>query len=102
MGDIQDTYAKKADELKDPAEVFGVAKQRDSEIGEVIDGVFNAPVCDSVFGNMSPCAFANGFPVWLNLMLSIVDEVESSAVEIKKQADPRIAKLKSKYQKYQR
>lgn len=100
MGDIQDAYANKADELKDPTEVFSVARQRDSEIGEVMDGVFGAPVCDAVFGNMSPCAFANGFPVWLNLMLSIVDEVESSAVEIQKQADPRIAKLKAKYQKY--
>ena len=69
-------------------------------MGKVLDGLFNAPVCETVFGSMSLCAFANGFPVWLNLMLSILDEIEANIGDIQKQADPRIAKYKAKYQKY--
>lgn len=100
MGKLQDSYAKKAEEMKDPAEAFSLARQRDEEMGKVLDGLFGAPVCGAVFGDMSLCAFANGFPVWLNLMLSILDEIEVNIGDIQKQADPRIAKYKAKYQKY--
>ena len=70
------------------------------EMQKVLDGLFDAPVCAAVFGDMSLCAFANGFPVWLNLMLAILDEIEANIGDIQKQADPRIAKYKAKYQKY--
>ena len=100
MGKLQDEYAKKAEALQDPAEAFSLARRRDEEMQKVLDGLFNAPVCEAVFGTMSLCAFANGFPVWLNLMLSILDEIEANIGDIQKQADPRIAKYKAKYQKY--
>lgn len=100
MGKLQDEYAKRADALHDPSEAFSLARQRDGEMGKILDSLFNAPVCEAVFGNMSLCAFANGFPVWLNLMLSILDEIEANIDDIQKQADPRIAKYKAKYQKY--
>lgn len=100
LGKIQDNYSKKAEELKEPADAFTLARQRDEEIGNVLDGLFNAPVCAAVFGDMSLCAFADGFPVWLNLMLAVLDEIEANLNEVEKQADPRIAKYKAKYQKY--
>lgn len=100
MGKLQDEYAKKAEALQEPGEAFSLARARDAEMGKVLDGLFDAPVCDAVFDNMSLCAFANGFPVWLNLMLSILDEIEANIGDIQKQADPRIAQYKAKYQKY--
>ncbi len=100
MGKLQDEYAKRAEALQEPGEAFSLARERDGKMGEVLDGLFNAPVCEAVFGTMSLCAFANGFPVWLNLMLSILDEIEANIGDIQKQADPRIAKYKAKYQKY--
>jgi len=100
MGKIQEEYAEKAKALQEPAEAFSLSRERDNEMGKVLDGLFGAPVCEAVFGTMSLCAFANGFPVWLNLMLSILDEIEANIGDIQKQADPRIAKYKAKYQKY--
>lgn len=100
LGKIQDNYSKKAEELKEPTEAFALARQRDEEMSNVLDGLFGVPVCAAVFGDMSLCAFANGFPVWLNLMLVILDEIEANIGDIQKQADPRIAKYKAKYQKY--
>ena len=100
LGNIQDTYAKKAEALQEPDQAFSLARQRDKEMGEVLDGLFGAPVCAAVFGDMSLCAFASGFPIWLNLMLSILDEIEANIGDIQKQADPRIARYKAKYQKY--
>lgn len=100
MGKLQDEYAKKAEALQGPESAFELARERDVEMSKILDGLFNAPVCEAVFGSMSLCAFANGFPVWLNLMLSILDEIEANIGDIQKQADPRIAKYKAKYQKY--
>lgn len=100
MGKLQDEYTKKAKALQGPEGVFDLARERDVEMGKVLDGLFNAPVCEAVFGSMSLCAFANGFPIWLNLMLSILDEIEANIGDIQKQTDPRIAKYKAKYAKY--
>lgn len=102
MGKLQDEYAKKGEALQDPKEVFNIRRERDEKMSAVLDGLFSAPVCGTVFGDMSLCAFADGFPVWLNLMLAIVDEVEANAGEIQKRADPRIKKYTEKYSKYQK
>lgn len=100
MGHLMESYAKNAEELKDPSEAFALARQRDEQMGKVLDGLFDAPVCAAVFGDMSLCAFAGGFPAWLNLMLVILDEIEANISDIQNQADPRIDKYKAKYQKY--
>ena len=86
MGTLQDEYAKKAETLQEP--------------GKVLDGLFDVPVSEAVFGGMSLCAFADGFPVWMNFMLAVLDEIEANIGDIQRQADPRIAKYKAKYQKY--
>lgn len=102
LGKIQDEYAKKGEGIQDPKDAFDIRRERDRKMAEVLDNLFAAPVCDTVFGGMSLCAFANGFPVWLNLMLAIVDEVEAAAGNIQKLADPRIKKYTEKYSKYKK
>lgn len=105
LGKIQDEYAKKGETVQNQEMVssaFDIRRERDGKMKEVLDGFFGAPVCDTVFGDMSLCAFADGFPVWLNLMLAIVDEVDANAGDIQKRADPRIKKYTEKYSKYQK
>lgn len=105
LGGLQEEYAGKGGEIQTPEqarEAFNLRRERDGKMEEVLDGLFSAPVCETVFGGMSPCAFADGFPVWLNLLLAIVDEVESATGEMKKRADPRIQKYTEKYSKYQK
>ena len=100
MEKLQNDYAKKGEDLQGLEGAFSLAQQRDEEMGEVLDGLFGAPVCAAVFGDMSLCAFSSGFPVWLNLMLTIVDEMDDNIGSIKDQAEARIDKYKAKYQKY--
>lgn len=101
MDKIMNDYAKKGEGLQGPEGAFDLARERDDKMAEVLDGLFNAPVCASVFGDMSLCAFAkNGFPAWLNLMLSIVDEISENIDDLKPRAEASIAKYKAKYQKY--
>lgn len=96
---IQEEYSKRPAPEK-PAERFETARERDGKMQEVIDGLFNAPVCENVFDGVSVCAFADGFPVWLNLMFSVMDEVLENLDETEKKINPRIAKYTEKYQKY--
>ncbi len=100
MDKLQSDYAKKGEALQGPEGAFDLARERDTKISEVLDSLFDEPVCAAVFGDMSPCAFASGFPVWLNLMLTIVDEMDGNIGEIKNHAEERVAKYKAKYQKY--
>lgn len=97
---IYDSYAQKGEGLTKPAEAFELARQRDEEMSNVLDGLFGVPFCAAAFSDMSLCSFADGFPVWINLMLSVMDEILANMDNIQKQADPRIAKYKAKYQKY--
>lgn len=100
MDKLQSEYAKKGEELQAPEGAFDLARERDEKMAEVLDGLFGVPVCATAFVDMSPCAFASGFPVWLNLMLAIADEMDDNIGCIKNQAEARIAKYKAKYQKY--
>lgn len=97
---IQKEYGEKSDSMDAGKDLFDLAKERDKEIMTVVDDLFSAPVCESVLGNMSVCALADGFPIWLNLMLAITDEIEKNVDEIQKKADPRVEKYTAKYKKY--
>lgn len=81
----------------DTKEIFELARRYDTEMREMIDGLFDAPVCEKVFGNMSTGALAGGFPVWANLLLAIMDEVDASFVQEQKMTNSRVTKYTSKY-----
>lgn len=96
----QDEYKKKMEPLGPGKELFAVASEQDKAMKKIIDEFFGVPVCKSLFENMSVCAFADGLPVWLNLMLALVDEINESVGDIEKKADPRVKKYTDKYQKH--
>lgn len=41
-----------------------------------IDGIFGKPICTEVF-RTNVMALANGLPVWANLMLAVIDEMDA-------------------------
>lgn len=63
-------------ELKNaqPTEIFEIARHHDSEIREMVDGLFGVSVCEPLFGTMNTFARSDGLPLWANLLLSIMDE----------------------------
>lgn len=80
-------------------EIFDIARKRDAEMREMVDGVFNLPVCDACFGNMNVYALANGLPVWANLLLAVMDEIDTSFAQEQKLTDSRIKKYTQKYKR---
>ena len=93
----QESYKTQAEKLADKREIFDFARERDVEMRQVIDGLFDAPVSDSLFGGMSVYAVAGGLPVWCNLMLAVMDEIDTTFSREQKATNPRIAKYTEKY-----
>ena len=95
----QEGYKAQIEKMADKREIFDFARERDAEMRSIIDGVLGAPVSDAVFGGMNVYAVANGLPVWCNLMLAIMDEIDTTFAREQKATNPRIAKYTAKYKR---
>lgn len=95
----QETYKAQVDKMAGKREIFDFARERDAEMRQIIDGVFEAPVSDALFGGMNVYAVADGLPVWCNLMLAVMDEIDTTFSREQKATNPRIAKYTGKYHK---
>lgn len=60
-------------------------------------GLFEEPVCDSIFGSMNLYAMADGLHVWTNFLLALMDETDSAFAREQKATNPRIQKYTAKY-----
>lgn len=78
-------------------EAFEYFRQLDAEMREVINGVFEREVCTSLFGSMSLYAMAGGSPVWMNFMLTIIDELDESIKREKAFHSEKLSKYTKKY-----
>lgn len=95
----QEVYKAEIEKTADNKEIFVIARKRDAEMRAMIDDTLNAKVCDALFGEMNVYALADGLPVWCNLMLSIMDEIDTTFAREQKRTNPRIAKYTAKYHK---
>lgn len=95
----QDAYKEEIERTADKREIFEIARRRDTEMRGMIDEALGAPVCDSLFGGMNVYAMADGLPVWCNLMLAVMDEVDTSFAREQKAMNPRLKHYMNKYQK---
>ena len=99
---FEDLDKAQIEKMADKKEIFEFARERDAEMRGIIDGVFDAPVSEAVFGGMNVYAIANGLPVWCNLMMAVMDEIDTTFSREQKLTNPRISKYTAKYQKYQK
>jgi len=86
-------------EKAEKRDIFAIARKRDAEMREMIDSALDAPVCGALFGGMNVYALANGLPVWANLLLAIMDEMDTSFASEQKKTNTRIRKYSEKYKK---
>ena len=93
----QDAYKAEIEKIGDKKQIFEISRRRDEEMREIIDGVFDAPISEAVFGSMNVYALANGLPVWCNLMLAVMDEIDTTFAKETKATDARIKKYTEKY-----
>lgn len=98
--DTQDEqYHKRIAEETDGKKIFEIARLMDEEMRQTIDGLFSPGVCQSIFGNISVYAWADGLPLWANFLLTIMDEMDEALAREKKASDPRLQKYMKKFGK---
>lgn len=95
----QEEYQQQAAALREPREIFAFARERDREMRQLLDGLLAAPVSDALFGEMNLYAMAGGLPVWCNLLLALMDEMDAALARERKAADPRLKKYLDKYRR---
>ena len=95
----QEKYADEVQKCGDRVEIFNIADRRDKEMREIIDGLFEEPVCNSIFGSMNLYAMADGLHVWTNFLLALMDETDSAFAREQKATNPRIQKYTQKYRR---
>lgn len=82
-----------------PREIFDVAREADAEMRELVDSVMGAGTCAAQFGDMNVYAYADGLPVWCNMLLAVMDRCEAEMVAQQKKTSTRLAKYTAKYGK---
>lgn len=95
----QEAYKAEIEKISDKSKIFDIARERDREMREILDGIFEAPVCAALFGSMNVYALADGLPVWCNLMFAVMDEIDTSFAREQKATNARITKYTAKYHK---
>lgn len=93
----QDAYKAEIERTANKREIFDTARKMDAEMRDIIDGIFDRPVCEELFGHMNVYAMADGLPVWCNFMLAVMDEVDTTYAREQKATNPRIQKYTAKY-----
>lgn len=106
--DTFDGLSKRQDDIENGnketsgAELFDLVEQQEKKMREDIDGIFQQPVSDKIFGNLSVYALASGLPLWCNFLMAVIDKVDEALEAEQKLASPRVSKYMAKYAKYNR
>jgi len=98
LHDKQDEYKTRVESAgSDNRKIFGVVRELDGEMRELVDSVAGPGASDQIFGTMNLYALAGGLPVWANLLLSIMDELDTAFTREQKLTNPRIKKYLDRY-----
>lgn len=84
---------------KGEADVFATARAINEEIRAKINGLFEKDICNPLFGNVNMLAMAEGLPLWCNLLLPLIDEIDSTHAAEKAKTNPRLESYIEKYKK---
>ena len=99
LDEKQERYRNRVEKTADKAEVFSIMRELDEEIRGVINNLFEKDVCTPLFGKMNLFALADGLPLWANLMLAIMDQIDSGFTREQKATNPRVQKYTAKWQR---
>lgn len=94
---LQNEYKNRIQEAQGSREIFDVAREMDAKMRDICNDAFGFDVCTAVFGAMNVFAMAGGLPVWANLLLAILDEVDTGVTREQKLMNPKIRKYTDKY-----
>lgn len=87
------------DSSDDFKSIISGMKEMDKKTREIIDGLLGEGVSAKVFGTVSTYALSEGFPLWANFLLALMEDCSVTYQREKKLSAPRISKYTKKYHK---
>ena len=99
MEGLQDKYKGQIEAAKDGVSAFNVARKIDADMHKIVDDLFGEKgITEKIYGKMSLYALgANQIPVWANLLLPIMDEVDGAVKAAQKESSPKLQEYLNKY-----
>lgn len=94
----QEEYQKMLD-TSDARSLFQTARKMDSDMRDTINSLFGTDVCTPLYGTMNVYSRADGLPVWCNLMLSLIENMDETITAEKKKTNPKLQKYIAKFSK---
>lgn len=79
------------------AEVLNAWEEGDQLFRAAIDDVLGEGTCKGVCGSVSVLAMADGSPIWMNILLGLIDVIDSGVAREEKAKNPKLQKYLSKY-----
>ena len=83
----------------DPRPLFADLRAIDAEMRKAVDRLFEQDVSDALFQGVRLYAASEGLPVWNNLLLALVTEIDDAYKREKRAMDERIRKYTERYEK---
>lgn len=97
IGKKQEAYEEKDRKIADHKARFALMDEVDADIRSEIDGIFGAPLCESVFGNLNVMAYSNGLPIGMSLLMQVIDGIDTAFAREQKMTNPKVQKYLEKY-----
>ena len=95
----QDVYKAEIARCGNNKEIFNIARRRSAEMRETMDSLFGKPICEPLFGSMNVYALADGLPVWCNLMLAIIEQIDTRSLQERESTRARLEKYTKRWKK---
>lgn len=86
-------------ENADISEMLTLISDYDKNVRAAIDGAFGDGTSEKVFGNQSTFSFGEHSPVWVNFLVSVMEEADNQFSEETKTVNPKLKKFLNKYAK---
>lgn len=93
-----ENWREKLSKTSKTEEILSIYREGSEMIRDAIDGILGDGVCKAVFGDVNALSFgANGIPIWMNLILAVMDTMDTAYAKAQKAANPAINKYLQKY-----
>lgn len=92
-------WREKISSTDDAAELLSLYDEGDRIFRRAIDDTLGEGVADAVLGGVSALALADGFPVWMGILLAVIDEMDAKLTAEQNAANPRLEKYLKKYRR---
>ena len=86
----------KSDDLK---QIINGMRKMDKKTRQTIDELLGDGVSDQVFGSVSTYALVDGFPVWANFLLALMEDCDMAYQRERALSNPRLEKYLKKYRR---